>query len=62
MIDALVMFVILLIVVCLVAYIILWAVRQFFPAVYEPAKLLVGAVALIVILLQVAKLASHFSL
>ena len=63
MFEALIMFVIMLIIVCLVAGIILWAVRSFMPSVYEPAKLVVGAVALIFILLQVVKLlnASGFS-
>lgn len=49
-------FVILLIVVCMVAAIVLWAVQKFFPEIYPPARYMVGAIALIVILLAVLKL------
>jgi hypothetical protein len=44
-------FLILVIVVCVVAAVLLWAVREFFPTVYPPARYVVGAVALIVILI-----------
>jgi Co/Zn/Cd efflux system component len=54
--EALVTFVILIIVVCIVAAIVLWAVQRFFPEVYPPARLIVGGVALIVILYAVLRL------
>ena len=56
MLEALVMFLIMLIIVCVVAFILLWCVQKFFPEAYPPARYLVGAVALIFILLQVVKL------
>lgn len=52
----LVNFLIALIIICLVAALILWAVRRFFPDIYEPARYVVGAVALIVILVKVLPL------
>jgi hypothetical protein len=48
--EALVSFLIFLIVVIVIAAIILWAVSRFFPEVYPPARLIVGAVALIAVL------------
>lgn len=54
--EALVSFLILVIIVIVVAAIVLWAVGKFFPEVYPPARLIVGAVALIVILYAVLKL------
>jgi Co/Zn/Cd efflux system component len=48
--EALVGFLIFVIIVCVVAAIVLWAVRRFFPDIYEPAKYIVGALALIAIL------------
>lgn len=56
MLTALVTFLIYLIVIVVVAAIVLWAVGRFFPEVYPPARLIVGAVALIVILLAVLHL------
>ena len=50
MLEALVGFLIWVIIVCVVAAIVLWSVKHFFPEVYPPARLLVGAVALIAIL------------
>ena len=48
--EALVSFLILLVVVCVVAGLVLWAVGRFFPEVATPARYIVGAIALIVIL------------
>ena len=48
--EALIGFVIYLVVICVVAGIVLWAVARFFPEVYPPARMIVGAVALIAIL------------
>ncbi len=56
MLAALVSFLILVIIVIVVAAIVLWSVQKFFPEVYPPARLIVGAVALIVILYAVLKL------
>lgn len=39
-----------LIVVCLFVAVILWAVSRFFSAIFEPAKYILGACALIAIL------------
>lgn len=50
MLEALVGFLILLIVVVVVAGLVLWAVGHFFPEVATPARYIVGAIALIVIL------------
>jgi hypothetical protein len=50
MLEALVSFLIFVIIICVVAAIVLWAVGKFFPEVYPPARLIVGAVALIAIL------------
>lgn len=52
-------FLIVLIVICLVAAILLWAVRRFFPDIYEPARYVVGAVALIAILIKLIPLAQR---
>ena len=49
-------FLVLLIVVVVIAAIVLWAVGRFFPEVATPARLVVGAVALIVILYALLKL------
>lgn len=51
MIEALVMFLIYLVVVVVVAALVLWVVGRFFPEVATPARYVVGAIALIVILL-----------
>lgn len=56
MLEALVSFLILVIIVCIVAAIILWAVQRFFPEAYSPARLIVGGVAVIVILYAVLRL------
>jgi hypothetical protein len=45
-------FIVFLIVVCLIAAVILWAVSKFFPDVYPPARYVVGAFALIAILVK----------
>lgn len=49
-------FLIFLIVLCLMVALVLWAVRSFFAAIFEPAKYLVGALALIAILLKLRPL------
>jgi hypothetical protein len=51
MLTALVYLLVYLIAICLVAALALWAVRRFMPEVYPPARLVVGALALIAILL-----------
>lgn len=51
MIEALVMFLIYLVVIVVIAALILWAVGRFFPEVATPARYVVGAIALILILL-----------
>lgn len=56
MLEALVTFLIFVIIVCVVAAIALWAVQRFFPEVYLPARLIVGAVALIAILYALLRL------
>lgn len=56
MIDAVIGFLIFLIVLCLFVALILWAIRSFFPAIFEPAKYVVGALALIAILVRLAPL------
>lgn len=45
-------FIIFLIIVCLLAAVVLWAIRRFFADVYEPARYIVGALALIAILVK----------
>ncbi len=50
--------IILVIVVCIVAAIILWAVSRFFPDVYPPARYIVGGVALIIILVALKPILS----
>jgi Co/Zn/Cd efflux system component len=56
MLEALLSFLIFVIVVVVVAAIALWAVQRFFPEVYPPARLIVGAVALIAILIALLRL------
>lgn len=56
MLESLLGFLIFLICVVVVAAIILWAVGRFMPEVYPPARLIVGAVALIVILYALLRL------
>jgi len=55
MLEALLMFIIWLIVIVAVAMLVLWAVRQFMPEVYPPARLVVGAIALIMILILLVR-------
>ena len=55
MLAALVSFLIFVIIICVVAAIVLWAVQRFFPEIYPPARMIVGAVALIAILYAVLK-------
>jgi hypothetical protein len=45
-------FLIFLIGALLVAGLILWAVKRFFPDVYEPARLIVGGLVLLAILIK----------
>jgi hypothetical protein len=56
--GALVDFFILVVIVCVVAAVILWCVARFFPDIYPPARYVVGAVALIVILVALKPLLS----
>lgn len=56
MLEALLSFLIFVIVVCVIAGIVLWAVQKFFPEAYPPARLIVGAVALIAILYALLRL------
>jgi hypothetical protein len=56
MLAALVSFLIMLIVICLIVAVVLWAVKYLFPAIYEPARYVVGAIALIAILIAVLRL------
>lgn len=42
------------IIVAVIAAVVLWCVRYFTPTFYEPAKFIVGAIALIFILVKVA--------
>lgn len=57
--SAAIAFLIALIIICLVAALLLWAVQKFFPDIYEPARYVIGAVALIAILYKVAPLISR---
>ena len=43
-------------VILIVALLILWAVRQFFAEFYEPARIVVGGIALVAILLKLLPL------
>lgn len=54
--DAVIGFLIFLIVLCLFVALILWAVQRFFPDIFVPAKYVVGALALIAILVKLAPL------
>lgn len=45
-------FIVFLVVVCLIAAVVLWAVRKFFPDIYPVARYVVGAFALIAILIK----------
>lgn len=56
MLEALLSFLIFVIVVCVVAGVVLWAVQKFFPEAYQPARLIVGAVALIAVLYALLRL------
>ena len=42
------------IIVFAVAWLIIWAVQQFLPELYPPARIIVGVIALIAILIRVA--------
>lgn len=55
----LIAFLIALVLICLVAAVVLWAVQRFFPAIYEPARYVVGAIAIIAILVKVLPLAQR---
>ena len=48
--------VVLMIIVCVIAAIALWAVQKFLPEAYTPARLIIGAVALIAILYALLRL------
>lgn len=56
MLEALLGFLIFVIVVCVVAAVLLWAVGRFMPEAYHPARLIVGAVAIIVLLYALLRL------
>jgi hypothetical protein len=56
MIEALVGFLIILVVIVVVAALVLWAIRSFLPEFYTPARLIVGAVAVIAILFALLEL------
>jgi hypothetical protein len=56
MLEALLSFLIFVIIVIVVAMIALWAVQKFFPEVYPPARMIVGACALIAILYALLRL------
>lgn len=56
MLESLLSFLVFLIVVIVIAALILWAVQRFMPEAYAPARLIVGAVALIVILYALLRL------
>ena len=56
MLTALVMFLIYVIIICVITAIVLWAVQKFFPEAYPPARMIVGAVALIAILYALLRL------
>ena len=56
MIEAFLSFLIVVLVVCTIAGIILWAVARLVPEVYPPTRLVVGAIALVYLLLQLVKL------
>jgi len=56
--ELLIAFLIGLVVIVVIAALVLWAVRYFFPEAYTPARLVVGAVAvicLLVLLLRVVQ-------
>lgn len=59
MVDAVIGFLVFLIVLCVLVALILWATRSFFPAVFEPAKYVLGALALIAILMRLRPLAGY---
>lgn len=42
------------IIVVAVAFLVLWCVRQFLPEVAEPARIIVGVIALVAILIKLA--------
>lgn len=46
------------IIIIAVAWLILWAVQRFLPEFYQPARIIVGVVALIAILLKLVPLLS----
>lgn len=56
MLEALIVLLIWLVVVCVVAALLLWAIGKFFPEIYVPARYVVGAVAVIVILVALLRL------
>ena len=56
MLESLLGFLIFLIVVIVIAALVLWAVQRFMPEAYAPARLIVGAVAIIAILYALLRL------
>ncbi len=54
--EALLTFLIAIIIICVIAGVCLWAVQRFFPEIYPPARLFVGAIALIAILYRLVDL------
>jgi hypothetical protein len=54
--ESLLGFLIYLVLIIVVAALVLWAVRQWLPEAYTPARLIVGAVALIAVLVLLLRL------
>lgn len=50
-------FLIALVVICLLAALVLWAVQKFFPEAYQPARYIVGGIAVVAILYKLVPLA-----
>ena len=45
-----------LIIILGVAFLILWAIKQFFPEFYEPGRIIVGVVVLVAIIMKLVPL------
>lgn len=54
--GAVLLFFIYVIIVCVIAYVVLWAVQRFFAELYPIARVIVGAFALIAILWKLYQL------
>lgn len=59
MIEALLSFLVLVVIICVIAYVAIWAFQQFFPQALPPAKMIIGAFALIAILYALLRLVQH---